>query len=849
MFNEIEKIPYQQGIKVKEAFGIDEEKGNEDVFAREGEHGNVSSQKKSRKFEFKDPSEKIRDILRKENILVNMGGVNVFDVEEFLSDPVQEKIRKTTIDLTEEKKKSITKTMLFSALRDLKVLSWEDYLNRRKNNEDLVEKPLFNIPDSVEDAFDLEKIRNKEYYLNYWEIFGKEGAEQRPTWDHDMIAKDRASINMKEFSFATKLFRDFQAQRNSNGELEVFDPGGKEYVKLSSEWMRKNFGALGSYGEKYNSPQQFLLNDCQNLLQRGLIKLSDFRIITSAPTSKLLRKEFFPTNQNPYVMIGKARYYIGREKFIFEDRSFPINNIKIVVLNENTAGVVLVQNEREDVICVIDLLDNQERMEKTAESDDMYPTIGKKELSGRMHSWKRTDDNLKFQNETEEAYAKRMDAMADYGYVKKVTQDFSLQGVGIHNLSWREQQWLVSAALALGDDYQRMLEFGKKYQLDGLKTFLSCEYDLENGKKILELSEKLSFQSANLIFAKYNQISDIAERGVANLVKGYLRKNDKGITKDQHEKIAASLLQKSKDLLLDFSQLVSSEKDIDEEGLMRELEKTRTDVIFFTSVFKNFSKNNPEISFEDFKGLSFETLNGTEFRDEDISRMISIAQKNYQEDEAMQKLVIESLQEGLQKENSEFFVLRRGGEIMAFDRFDDEGEYFYVGSLNVDADYRGSAIGEIIMRESFDRKAKEKPLQGITDPKKIICSKYVEDEGFVISGILHTQFEGKELLEVEILRGDQKNQNYLYRSQNNSVDLFVAYQNQQKEFTAGELRRAQILSEKRPFLMSFDQKGELEKFTDLADKLIKRYGYVITRYYRLDEDGGRILVAFEQSLS
>ncbi|MEI8344396.1 MAG: GNAT family N-acetyltransferase, partial [Candidatus Moraniibacteriota bacterium] len=302
-------------------------------------------------------------------------------------------------------------------------------------------------------------------------------------------------------------------------------------------------------------------------------------------------------------------------------------------------------------------------------------------------------------------------------------------------------------------------------------------------------------------------------------------------------------------VLLDFSKRIKNGEVLDEDKLEQKLESIKADQIFFTSVFKNFAKNNPEASFEDFKGLAFETINGIDFKEEDISKMISIAQKNYQEDEAMQKLVIESLQEGLQKENSQFFVLRLKGEIVAFDRFDDEGEYFYVGSFNVDADYRGSAIGETMMKHSFDLKAKEKPLQGITDPKKIICSKYVEDEGFIISGILHTLFDGKELFEVEILRDDQKNQNYLYRSQHKPEDLLDAYQNQQKEFTIGASRRSQTLNEKRPFLMSFDQKEELEKFTNLADKLIGGYGYVITRYAQLGKKNGKVLVAFEQKLS
>jgi predicted GNAT family N-acyltransferase len=222
--------------------------------------------------------------------------------------------------------------------------------------------------------------------------------------------------------------------------------------------------------------------------------------------------------------------------------------------------------------------------------------------------------------------------------------------------------------------------------------------------------------------------------------------------------------------------------------------------------------------------------------------MIAVAEKNYLENESLKKLVVESLEEGLQKENSQFYILRHNGEIVAFCRFDDEKEYFYAGSFNVDPDYRGSAIGEVMMKESLDKKAQEKPVHAITNPEKKICSKYVEDEGFIIGGILYTEFEGKTLEEVDIIRDDENNKKYAYRqngiTRENLLDIYREQKNS---------KRADIIKSKSPFIVQFT-KDEMSRFLNVADKLCKEYGYVITRYLPVDKNEERMFATFEQKL-
>jgi len=795
--------------------------------------------------------ERMLEMLENLGVIDYAGGKKIFDLEKFLDkDFFENEFRNKTFTIEKGKKRSITKAMLFDALRDIQVVSRKEYVDSLEDGIDTSAKSLFNIPESAAEAFDVEKIKTKKYYLNYWDIFGSAG-ERQVNWKHDMISKKGEKIDMREFAFATRLFKEFKAHRNLNDQMKVFDSNKDSFVNISVEWIHDN---IGSSHELEKSVHAFLLNNCPHLLNNRILKLSDFQTKTESSGGKLLRAEKFVSKDKPEVSLNGAKYYIGRENFIFNGKETPTEDIKIVLLDSKTAGVVLLNSGEEDVICLIDLLDEDEKVKKrdyiqkgsTKQLEESEITartfLNKKEMAGRIKDWDCTKENPRFEGEEDTQYALRMRSIARYKYIKKVTDDFALQtGIGIHNLSWREQQWLVSAAFDLKNDYPQLLEFGKIYGIDGLKTFLSCEYGLEHGKEILRIGEKLSPETASAIFAKYNEIASTAENNIQDLINNYLG-NIEGTDKEQHQKTSESLLKKSKDLLLGFSEKLKTNKKVDEQALLQELEKSKIDTVFLTSILKTFAKENSDILFEDFKGLSFDTSTGKGIENEkDISQMVSIAQKNYATNVEMQKLVIESLQEGLQKENSQFYILRHNGEIVAFCRFDDEGDHFYAGSFNVDPDYRGSAIGEVMMRESLDKKAQEKPVHAITDPKKVICSKYIEDEGFIIDEILYTEIEGKTLEEVNIVRDDEKNKAYEYRVRYRPEDIALAYNKQQLEIKSGNKSRSETLKNRQSFIALFDKEQETERFLKLSEKLMKEYGYVITRFLQANKEGKKCL--------
>lgn len=206
--------------------------------------------------------------------------------------------------------------LLFETLADSEVISKEDFSETIKNHANIKTKPLFNIPESANEAFNLEKLKNKEYYLNFWDLYSREAQQQRkPQWNYQIIAKNGEKINAKELGLATELFKNHQGKRDENGKLLVFDKEKNCYVKASAQWIIENVGAFGK-GSKNNSgsglhkPHQFLLKECPNLLAKDIIRLDDFRQKTIDNSGNLMRKEFHPRPNSASVPIGSASYYI-----------------------------------------------------------------------------------------------------------------------------------------------------------------------------------------------------------------------------------------------------------------------------------------------------------------------------------------------------------------------------------------------------------------------------------------------------------------------------------------------------------------------------------------------------------
>lgn len=436
---------------------------------------------------------------------------------------------------------------------------------------------------------------------------------------------------------------------------------------------------------------------------------------------------------------------------------------------------------------------------------------------------------------------------------KKVGDDF---GIDIGELNFSTQRYFLDFLETRSvENVQELQKFVRKFGKNGMQTFLSCEFGLENGEKIIEMgnNKNLSEESAKAIFAKYGEIAENLED--LNLFVGEHFKKETSISQEKLYSIAEDLMLKGKNFLLHFSENLKNGENLDLQDVLKELEHFRTDIVFFTSIFKNFAKNNPEASFEDFKGLSLETMSSPEVK-KYSERFFEIANENNQnENPIMQEIVRKGLKKGLENEKTVFDTLLKDEDPIALQRFDDEGEYYYYGSVNVDVKYHGSAIFEQMKKESLDRRAKEKPIKAHCNSANFVSSQYVESSGFVIDGtVLDGGVEEKDgraidnrLFTFSIERDDQKNGNYQYR-QHVSTQQLKAMENQLREdLESGKESRKELVRNRKPFVVSFEE-NQRPTFFKLAEKLMRDYGYVISRYFFEGKTGGKFFAGFEQKL-
>ncbi len=533
--------------------------------------------------------EKLIEFLQQEKILENIDGYNIFDLKKFFNPGfIVNKLQHKHLGNIDGKKVQGSYKILFEQLGDMPIVSKEDFIAQKGKGEEIETKPLFNIPDSINNALDLKNVNKDDYYLNYWDLRDSSRARQI-NWQYKIKLKNGEEIGADEFALFTKIFKDYQGERNKNGALQVYDKTQQKYVRPSVDWIKANIGGFGGAPSKgtdiTSSPHEFLLNKCQNLVNKDLIKLSDFKIKTNDKSGNLLRREFTGFNKkNSYVPMKSIRYYIGKENFIFEGKSIPTENIKVVVLDNEKLGIIKSYQGLDTLLFTLNLLNEEEKKKNRQEIIDRKGNLPEKKITSlaivkseevkkRINHWSPLVDNPPKEGEKIDEYNERIRYIGSYENLKKTSDDFSKEcKIGIHNLSWREQQWLCGAMYELGPENKtKLLEFGKQYGLEGLKVFLSCEQNINNHQKILNIGKLLEKQLdvASVLFSEYAQLTDKTEQAAEEMSRLYNEIFfEKQVNKNE---VVNAILKRASQLLVDAEEKLKDTPENDKQALIKEL--------------------------------------------------------------------------------------------------------------------------------------------------------------------------------------------------------------------------------------------------------------------------------------
>ncbi|MEI6238156.1 MAG: GNAT family N-acetyltransferase, partial [bacterium] len=221
------------------------------------------------------------------------------------------------------------------------------------------------------------------------------------------------------------------------------------------------------------------------------------------------------------------------------------------------------------------------------------------------------------------------------------------------------------------------------------------------------------------------------------------------------EEVTDKMLRAGRAILEKFvADKISEGEDRPLQNVGKELEKTRVDIISFTSAFKTLKETGIEFSLSDVKDLEISTVNSSDISDKDIKFMEKLYSLNYIRYPKLADYLVNKFNEAMHDPASTVSILRRNGEIVAFYRLEPNGQEnsFYFGSFNVDPTYQGSSLGETLMQESLDVKAKDNIIFAECNPKVAVSANYIE-RGFIAVNSGHIE----EIDILNIVRNDKMN--------------------------------------------------------------------------------------------
>lgn len=317
-----------------------------------------------------------------------------------------------------------------------------------------------------------------------------------------------------------------------------------------------------------------------------------------------------------------------------------------------------------------------------------------------------------------------------------IEDDFSLD---LSDLTIREQLYFLSFLKNVTiAEAKHVQEFTKTYGTSGMRAFLALgELGKEYGNVIASRGiEAVEHGQEELMLKIFGEFLDIEEK--TQEAEKYLAENFNAKDTQTVKEVIKGIRQKAATLLSELLSEPVTERE-DEKRILEEVKAANKDNALFVNAFKTLKKRG-DLNLAEIKDTTFESVSGEVFSEEDTKRMEEIVEKNWgRESSEFLEVIKKSLDTALRNERSTFYTLRHNGEIIGFNRFDDntEGEkpHIYFGSFNTDPSFGNGKLGEAIYEQSFKQQLERGlPIEADCDPLSPITSKYIE------SGFLATEF-------------------------------------------------------------------------------------------------------------
>lgn len=414
---------------------------------------------------------------------------------------------------------------------------------------------------------------------------------------------------------------------------------------------------------------------------------------------------------------------------------------------------------------------------------------------------------------------------------------FEKTGVRFNNLNLREQLWfLVFYKNSDNQKKEELLSFASKYKENGLKSFLSLEFERNDGNKILEIGSRLDFNDSSAVFSKIAELADLADMEESELKELFLKKG----SKQDISGLRLNLLEKTHQALINFSSASKIE-------LLTLLKNKRVEIEVFSALLKSLKQSGQEVDFEMIRDLDLDISRFGEKLDEnDARKVIEMTRENWQGQvpALVEAYAGEKLESALLENSSKFqcYSLKYKGEIIAFMKFERvrENELF-ASSFGVSKDLHGLKVGTEMLEKIIQGKSKRNIIHATTSPRIPVGTVYVEKYGFTIDGFIpNMQNTGEPALSISL--DAKSNRKYRYRNEEKDENSKIS----PKEIMAAsqEYDNLDNLIGNESIILHFDMQNEFSQFQETMKKLLlekdasgretegqeKNNKYTITRY-------------------
>lgn len=487
---------------------------------REYASGNISSDDLEKKIEeapdFKQFQEVGIALLEKQGFLEQHGAHIVVDLDKIYS--IGDGFLSQNANALRQKFDSLCQNatnFLLNVFHKKQVVSREEWLLSLQENRVPQAKPLFYEPESAARAYNVDAIKQSQFHIGSWEIFGKKNSslsQFSPDLDYDQVT---VACMMYHPAYGN-------GQRDEKRNLVVRYEDGRER-KISQQWFTKTGGQKhyggsvnGNHQEKnsfFRSPKLFLQEGgWEDLQQAGLITIDDFEATGKSESVEKYGEKRVVAHPKGYVTLQGVRYALGTEYGNSQYVAYKISH--------SLGGLVRLGPQGEELglshtFTLVDTEDSRVHIDPTSQGR----TFGKRQ--GLEINPYHEDGELfvrRNPDESEEDFRLRSEAI-DFSLMQRIKHEVVQKtGVSLETLNPREQTSFVSFYRdASSEQKEELFHFIKVFKRNGLRTFLVVAENSDAHESVFTIQKKMDVADAARVYRDYGEVIDFADALYASI--------------------------------------------------------------------------------------------------------------------------------------------------------------------------------------------------------------------------------------------------------------------------------------------------------------------------------------------